>query len=116
GGFVRVGEGPVEQGEDVDDAAYRELEEETGLPRRSLFLEQLRAFGKPGRDPRTRVITIAHYALVRPDLAPLVHAGTDAAHAGWFSVAQDVPNRTLAFDHAEILEAAVARLRERIDT
>lgn len=116
GGFVRVGEGPTDQGEDVEDAAYRELEEETGLPRRSLFLDQLRTFGAPGRDPRTRVITVAHYALVRPDLAPLVHAGSDAADAGWFSVAHDVPHRALAFDHAEILRFAVERLRERIDT
>ena len=54
GGFVRVGAGADEQGEDLDDAAQRELEEETGLGPQQVFLEQLYTFGQPGRDPRMR--------------------------------------------------------------
>lgn len=111
GGFVRVGEGANEQGEDLDDAAARELHEETGLPRTACALEQLRAFGRAGRDPRTRVISVAYLALVRPDLAGQVHAGTDAAEAGFFPVTSLPP---LAFDHGEIVEVALEHLRRRI--
>ena len=114
GGFVRVGDGLDDQGEDLDDAAHRELEEETGLPRASVFLEQLYTFGRAGRDPRARVITVAYYALVRPDLAPLVTAGTDAAEANWFSL-QELDASTLAFDHETILAAGVERIRGKID-
>lgn len=115
GGFVRVGDGGAEeQGEDLDEAATRRLSEETGLPRGSVFLEQLRAFGMPHRDPRTRVITIAYYALVRPDLAPFARAGVDAVEAGWKSFAE-VRRAHLAFDHAEIIDAAIARIREKLD-
>ena len=113
GGFVQVGSSPDDQGESIEDAAYRELEEETGLPRQTLYLEQLQAFGAPDRDPRERVITIAWIALVRPDLAPMVHAGTDAADARWFSVGSQLP--ALAFDHTDIVRAALSRIRRRID-
>ncbi len=114
GGFVRVGEGSDDQGEDLDEAALRELTEETGLPRGSVFLEQLYTFGKSGRDPRMRVISVAYYALVRPDLAPFVHAGGDVSEARWFSV-EGLDRSILAFDHAEILETALTRLRGKID-
>lgn len=114
GGFVRVGDTRADQGEDLDEAAARELAEETGLPRGAAYLEQLAAFGKAGRDPRMRVISVAYFALVRPTLAPLVRAGGDVSQAGWFSVAE-VAKRELAFDHAQMLEAAVARVRARID-
>ncbi len=107
GGFVRAGES-------VEEAAYRELEEETGLPRRSLYLEQLFTFGAPDRDPRGRVVTVAHYALVRPDLAPMITAGTDAADAEWWSL-RELDLDVLAFDHARILEVAVERIRGKID-
>jgi 8-oxo-dGTP diphosphatase len=115
GGFVRVGDAYEEQGEDLEDAAQRELSEETGLPRGSVYLEQLGAFGKPYRDPRMRVISVAFYALVRPDLAPFVKAGTDAAVASWTPVTT-LPQLTLAFDHAEILDAALSRVRSSIDS
>ncbi len=115
GGFVQIGPTATEQGESVEDAAYRELEEETGLPRRTLYLEQLQTFGRPGRDPRERVITVAWVALVRPDLAPSVHAGTDAADARWFSVRDELDELTLAFDHQEIVTAALTRVRGKVD-
>ncbi len=112
GGFLQVSEGP-DQGEDLEAAAHRELAEETGLPPGSVYLEQLGAFGAPGRDPRTRVITVAWFALVRPDQAALVRGGSDAAEAGWFSL-DALDGERLAFDHRQILEAAVARLRREI--
>lgn len=113
GGFVRVSDG-ADQGESLDEAAHRELSEETGLPQGSAFLEQLYTFGEPGRDPRTRVITVAYYALVRADLVALVRAGTDAAEARWFSVASERP-QSLAFDHDRILDVALERIRGKIE-
>ena len=112
GGFLKVRHDD-DQGEDLEAAAHRELAEETGLPQGSAFLEQLYTFGRAGRDPRTRVISVAWYALIRPDLAPLVTAGTDADDVAWFSLS-DVPH-PLAFDHAEILHTAVERIRGKID-
>ena len=114
GGFVRVGPSHRDQGEGLDDAAARELNEETGLPKGSVYLEQLYTFGKADRDPRARVISIAYYALVRPTLAPLVRAGGDAKHAGWCSI-PEAKTRALAFDHLEILERALERIRGKID-
>jgi len=113
GGFVQVGKSPDEQGEGIEEAAHRELAEETGLPIGSTFLEQLYTFGRPGRDPRTRVISVAWFALIRPDLAPLVTAGSDAADASWFSLTER-PEQ-LAFDHPEILATAIERIRGKID-
>jgi len=115
GGFVRVGDGHKKQGEDLDEAAARELEEETGLSRHDVYLEQLGAFGRVGRDPRMRVITVAYYALIRPDLIPLVKAGGDAAVADWLSV-ETLDAATIAFDHGEIIARAIARIGERIDS
>jgi 8-oxo-dGTP diphosphatase len=115
GGFVRVGDGRREQGEDVDAAAEREMEEETGLPPSEIYLEQLAAFGRAWRDPRMRVITIAYLALVRPDLAPLVRGGGDARHAEWVRVSALKP-KDLAFDHAEIVDTAVQRIADRVAT
>jgi 8-oxo-dGTP diphosphatase len=112
GGFVRIGDGDL-PGEDLDAAAARELTEETGLPARALYLEQLYTFGEVNRDPRGRVITVAYFALVRPDLAPFVVAGGDADAAGWLSVGEALGS-SLAFDHRRILEKALARLRQRV--
>lgn len=101
GGFVRVEE-------TLDEAARRELVEETGL--KDIFLEQLYTFGAVDRDPRERVVTVAYYALV--NLAGHdVKASTDARNAAWFPVS-DVP--TLAFDHAQILQMAHERLRGKV--
>ncbi len=114
GGFVNVRD-DGDQGEDIDHAAARELHEETGLRPRDVFLQQLRAFGKPGRDPRGRVVSIAYFALVPVDLVHRVRAGDDAADARWVSVAE-LEDTKLAFDHDDILEAALAALRERLGT
>ena len=114
GGFVRVGETADNRGESLDEAAARELAEETGLQRGSAFLEQLRAFGAADRDPRMRVISVAYWSLVRPTLVPLVHAGGDASHARWYSL-DEARALALAFDHEEILDYAVARARNEID-
>ena len=121
GGFVRVGDAFDDRGESLPAAAARELGEETGLDPQAVFLEQLYTFGAPDRDPRMRVLSVAHYALVRPTLAPLVTAGTDAAAARWVSVASEIETPDpagrleLAFDHAEILACALARIRGKID-
>jgi 8-oxo-dGTP diphosphatase len=104
GGFVRPGES-------LEDAARRELSEETGVS--EVLLEQLRAFSDPNRDPRTWVITVAYTALVASDALTL-RADTDAAEAGWFAV-HTLPH-PLAFDHAQILDYAIASLRARLDT
>jgi 8-oxo-dGTP diphosphatase len=118
GGFVHVDE-------TVDDAARRELQEETGLE--NIYLEQLYTFGGLDRDPRERVVTVAYYALVKLSehsvratiayyaLVKLsehsVRATTDAADAAWFAIT-DMPE--LAFDHGEIFEVALARLRNKL--
>ncbi len=114
GGFVRVGDGGDDQGEDVDDAAARELQEETGLSTRDVFLEQLYTFGKAGRDPRGRVISVAYYALVSGDRMPLVRAGDDAADVTWVSVSR-LERLALAFDHADIISVATERIAGKIE-
>jgi 8-oxo-dGTP diphosphatase len=112
GGFVNVRD-DGDQGEDIDHAAARELHEETGLRPRDVFLQQLRAFGKPGRDPRGRVVSIAYFALVPVDLLPRVRAGDDAAEARWVGV-DELQDTKLAFDHDDILDVALSTLRERL--
>lgn len=114
GGFVRVGESAKEQGEDLDAAARRELQEETGLDPDRVHTEQLFTFGKAGRDPRMRVISVAYFALVRPDLAPFVKAGGDVSHADWLPVDQ-LKKLELAFDHRDIIELALARVRGKLE-
>lgn len=99
GGFMKIDE-------TAEECAKRELEEETGLKNASV--EQFYTFSDVNRDPRERVITVAHYALVR---LSEVKGGDDAAAAQWF--AQDkIP--CLAFDHDRILRMAMNRLKERI--
>lgn len=99
GGFVRMME-------TTDEAARRELAEETGLT--NVFLEQLYTFSRVDRDPRERIVSVAHYALVR---SSAVQGGSDASEARWFDVA-DLP--PLAFDHQDIVEVALERLRSKV--
>ncbi|MDT0346632.1 NUDIX hydrolase [Streptomyces litchfieldiae] len=119
GGFVRVDE-------DLASAAARELAEETGLrPQDSdsrhagAHLEQLATYGDPARDPRMRVVSVAHLVLA-PDL-PAPTAGGDAGSAQWTPVsrllggADGEPAERLAFDHARILDDGVERARSKIE-
>jgi 8-oxo-dGTP diphosphatase len=113
GGFVRCGDVVVDQGEDLEAAARRELCEETRLQDGligQVRLRQVGAFGAPDRDPRARVISVAWLAVVRPELAAFVRAGSDAADLRWVRVA-DVDSLDLAFDHHRIVAACLARLR-----
>jgi 8-oxo-dGTP diphosphatase len=101
--------GFVDMDESLEQGALRELEEETGV--RDVYLEQLYTFGAPGRDPRGRTITVAYYALVN---SSHVHpkGADDASEARWFDVRKLPP---LAFDHDQILDYALRRLRSKLD-
>jgi 8-oxo-dGTP diphosphatase len=101
--------GFVNPDESLEDAARRELEEETGV--RDLYLEQLYTFGDPGRDPRGRVITVVYYALIRAE-GLRVQAADDAADARWFPAYQ-LP--AMAFDHDKILAYTLQRLRGKLE-
>lgn len=109
-GSLALPGGVIENDESIEAAALRELEEETGI--KPGFLEQLYTFGDPGRDPRGRVISVAHYALVSVERFTPV-AGTDAADADWYPI-EDMWTQPLAFDHLKILEMALDRLRGKI--
>jgi 8-oxo-dGTP diphosphatase len=108
--------GFIQPAETLDEAAAREVREETGVDA-SAYLEQIGAYGDPGRDPRMRVVTIAYLAVL-PKIDAL-HAGTDAARAELVPVDELLaqgPARRLAFDHELILADAVARARENLSS
>lgn len=108
GGFI------ASEKEDLDSAAARELAEETGLDANRLHIEQMRAYGAPGRDPRGRVVTVCYLAVV-PHL-PLPTAGGDARAAQWTSVDTVLNNGTaVAFDHRAIIADAVERARAKLE-
>ncbi len=102
GGFIL-------ENESLEEAVKRELQEETGI--KVNYLEQLYTFGDPERDPRQRIISIAYFALVKSSLFQQLKATTDAEEAQWFSI-NKLP--TLAFDHKEILQVAIDRVRAKI--
>lgn len=108
-GLWAIPGGFVNPDESLEAAARRELEEETSV--NDIYLEQLYTFGDPDRDPRTRVITVVYYALIRDETLNVL-AGDDAADASWFPV-YDLPQ--LAFDHQRILTYTMQRLRGKLE-
>ncbi|AXK60370.1 NUDIX hydrolase [Candidatus Chromulinivorax destructor] len=91
--------------ETVEQAAYRKLQEETGI--HDIYLEQFHVFSNPDRDPRGHVITVAFFALIASDKIEL-EPTTNVVRAQWFSAYQ-IPQ--LAFDHNEIYTKALEALR-----
>lgn len=102
GGFVLAEES-------LEEAVYRELQEETGIEVN--YLEQLYTFGAPDRDPRQRVLSVAYFALVKSGQFQQLRASTDAENAQWFNIKSLPP---LAFDHKQILHMAIERIRVKI--
>ncbi|HVR42098.1 MAG TPA: NUDIX domain-containing protein [Thermoanaerobaculia bacterium] len=105
GGRWALPGGLVRRGESLEVAARRELFRETGIDR--LYLEQLYTFGDPGREPRRRVVSVAHYALV----ALADHPVRDDGSVAWFALDRV---RRLPFDHGSILATALARLKAKV--
>lgn len=95
--------------ESLEEAVARELQEETGV--KINYLEQLYTFGKPGRDPRKRIVSVAYFGLVKSSQFEKLKATTDAEDAAWFNFKR-LPK--LAFDHKKILNIAIERLRGKI--
>jgi len=101
--------GFVEYNESIEEAALRELEEETGIE--NIYLEQLHSFGTLGRDPRGRTISVAYFALLNSHNLK-IKAKSDAKEAAWFSL-KELPE--LAFDHNDILSCAIESLRLKLE-
>jgi len=101
--------GFVHDDESLEDAAERELMEETGI--KINYLEQLYTFGKPDRDPRKRIISVAYFGLVKSSQFSKLEADTDAEEAKWFNIKR-LPK--LAFDHKKVLKMSIERLRSKI--
>lgn len=101
--------GLVREGEMLDEAARRELRQSTGL--KDCYIEQLFCFGDPNRDPKAHVVSVAYMALI--DRASAVHACSQKyANGRWFQMTE-LPE--LAYDHAEIAEYAVRRLKSKLE-
>lgn len=100
--------GLVLEDESLEAAVKRELKEETSV--KIDYLEQLYTFGKPGRDPRNRVVSVSYFGLVRPRNFQ-IQADTDADDAQWFPI-DDLPK--LAFDHQKIFDTAKKRLQAKL--
>lgn len=98
--------GFLEENETLEEAAKRELKEETGLE--PLYLQEIGSFSSVNRDPRGRVISTGFYCIIPPTAKEQAIAGDDAAEAQWFPITE-LP--TLAFDHAEIFNRAILHLR-----
>ena len=107
-GYWGLPGGWIKQNENVDDAAYRLLHDLTGLE--NVFLEQFKTFGRADRYPTKRVVTIAYYALVRPEHYKLV-AGFTAADVRWELLSNC---KGLIYDHDDILSATLENLKEKV--
>jgi 8-oxo-dGTP diphosphatase len=102
GGFIGIDE-------ELDVAVARELTEETGLT--GVKLEQIHTFGKPGRDPRGRQITVAYFGIIKEGLDK-IRAGDDAELAQWFDINALPPN--MAFDHDTVAKFAINLLKSKL--
>ena len=100
--------GLVHDEESLEQAVARELQEETGVAIN--YLEQLYSFGRPDRDPRNRVVSVAYYGLVKPNAFQLT-TSNEASEVAWFDI-KTIPS--LAFDHQEIVAVAINRLRGKM--
>jgi 8-oxo-dGTP diphosphatase len=109
-GYWAIPGGFINMDESLDSAARRELEEETGV--RDVYLEQLYTFGNPRRDPRTRVISVAYFALVSSDTQS-IRSSDESTEVRWFPIRR-LPGQ-LAFDHEAILASAMDRLRSKLE-
>jgi 8-oxo-dGTP diphosphatase len=107
-GMWAVPGGFVDMDEELEDAVARELQEETGLS--GVKLEQMRTFGKCGRDPRGRQISIA-FTGIATEGQDKIRPGDDAAKAKWFDI-KKLPG-DLAFDHEEMIKCGIEKLKER---
>lgn len=96
--------------EELEDAAARTLAATTGL--RPSYMEQLYTFGTVDRSPTDRVISVVYWALVR---GAEVEAATPANNVGWFPVSSEATLPALAFDHGDILEYTLNRLRTKVE-
>lgn len=99
--------GLLDEGESCDDCVLRELEEETHLT--GVTFEQLGVWSAPGRDPRGQVVTVAYVGRTDASATGRTEAADDAADAKWVRLGE-IDDDDLAFDHAEILKAARARV------
>lgn len=108
GGFLN------HKGEEILDAAHRELSEETALTSSWVHLEQLGVYGESGRDPRGRVVSVAHLAIA-PGL-PHPVAGTDASDAAWAPAHAVLSGKVeLAFDHRRIATDGIEHARTKLE-
>lgn len=102
--------GPIQADETLEQACQRKLEEDLNL--KIDYLEQLYTFAEPNRDPRSRAISIAYYALSNLTDENL-ESGNDALHAKWFPIS-NLPKSKWAFDHKKIVDTAIKRLKAKI--
>jgi len=96
--------GFIEMDEELITSAYRELKEETGI--KNIQLKQFKTYGKIGRDPRGRTVSIIYYGFINQEKETIL-AGDDASEAAWFPINKIPP---LAFDHSDIIADALREI------